>query len=731
MMPEVQPIEDAAGHSPKVATNAAEADQVKNLVQAGTITGGVHLHGAGPAAVVPRHLPPAPRTFAGRDKELAQLSAALVDGAAARGVAMVCGPGGIGKTWLTLNWSHEHIDRFPDGQLFSDLRGFDATGDPKSPDTVLHCFLESLGVEPERIPVTLDAKAGLYRSLVDGRRMLIVLDNAQDVRQVAPLLPGSPKCTVLITGRNRLDGLFVAHDARSVALDVLPESEARRLLTRRLGPQRLADEPDAANDLLASCAGLPLALAVVAGRVTAHPGFPLTKLAAELQTAPTRLDALAEGEPATNLSTVLSWSYAALTDQQAEVFRLVSLAPGLDISLLAVANLVGLSTSETTSVLSELERVSLIQQHTPGRFRIHDLIRLYGIQQAHAQAKHAQLVALRRLVDFYVHTSYAANQLLDPDSQAVTMAPPTAGCRPAVLETRQEALEWFRTEHAPLLTAQQFAHRLGWHTQVWQLAWTLHSFNWWRGHLHHDLSIWQTAFKAAKHLNEPGTQAIVHQMLGNAHSRLGHHDRAVELTERALDFAAATGDPHYEAAACHTAARAFARYGEVGQALRHAADALRLYRLIGVPLREGWALNMVGDYAAQLGDFALARTSCEAALALFREHGYRLGEAAVLDSLGRLASTVGHTDALSHYQRALVLRREIGATYAAAETLERLGNTHQALDQHGQAQAAWGKALDLYQAQRRTADAYRIKQQLESLCQPSSRSERKASTAPR
>ncbi|MEV6610619.1 NB-ARC domain-containing protein [Kutzneria sp. NPDC051319] len=693
--------------------NTVAAGLYDNVVQAGEINGGVHLHpqtASRPAP--PGHLPPRPRAFAGRERETRLLTAALTRS----GIAMICGAGGIGKTWLALDWAYRNIDRFPDGQLFADLRGFDAAGEPKTPYAVLHFFLQALGVESGRIPLDIDGMACLYRSLVAGKRMLILLDNVREIAQVTPLLPGSSNCSVMITGRSRLVGLLVQHDARLVPMDVLSAADAHSMLARRLGAARIADEPAAVNELLDSCAGLPLALGVVAGRATANPWFTLTRLAEELRDAATRLGVLDEHDPATGLSAVFSWSYAALTDREAETFLLMCLAPGQDLSLPAVASLVGLPLDGAAVVLRELERVSLVQEHVPGRFRVHDLIRLYGIQQARqTPTPHGPEAALRRLADFYLHTGHIADQLLDPDSQPVDLEPATEGCQPAALGSRQEALAWFEVEHSQLLAVQELAHRSGWRQHVWQLAWIQHAYHWSCGHLHHDLTIWQLAHEVVRESDDPVAKSIVHQMLGYAYSRLGMHRQALRFVADAIHFAGATGNHAHRAAAYHAAARVWGHQGDTVEALRHAAAALRIYRVSHSPLREAFALNMIGNFASRLGDFELAQRSYEQALSLFRTHHYRPGEAMILDSLGRMAAAVGHTEALGHYQRALVLRQELGDTYATAETLERLGQTYRALDQNNRAGAAWRQALRLYRTQRRTEDADRIESQLELL----------------
>jgi len=268
-------------------------------------------HAAPAPSAVPRQLPSAPGAFSGRQRELSTLT--IAPDADTVVISALGGFGGIGKTWLALHWAHRNIDWFPDGQLFVNLRGFDPRGKPMPPEVAVRGFLNALGVPAAAIPVDPHAQNALYRTLVADKRMLIVLDNARDSAQVVPLLPGSPTCTVLVTSRDRMQGLATTHNARTLALDVLPEPEARALLALRLGETRLEHEPDAVDELLRHCAGLPLALGIVAGRAAAHPDFPLNALAAELRDA--RLDALDTGDQATNLAAVLSWSYHALTPQ--------------------------------------------------------------------------------------------------------------------------------------------------------------------------------------------------------------------------------------------------------------------------------------------------------------------------------------------------------------------------------------------------------------------------------
>lgn len=665
----------------------------------------------------PRQLPPAPRGFAGRRDELDQLTAMLetagVDGTTV--ISAIAGVGGIGKTWLALHWAHRHLDRFPDGQLFVDLRGFAPNTQPISPIAAVRGFLHALGVEPERIPVDPDAQFGLYRSLLADKRMLILLDNARDTQQLTPLLPASPTCTVLVTSRDQLAGLITAHGAYPLALDVLDERDAHDLLAHRLGQRRLDSEPAAVADLLARCAGLPLALGIMAGRATAHPDSLLADWARELRDAATRLAALDWGDPAASLSAVLYSSYDALSAEQAMVFELLALAPGPDIGLHAAANLTGLPAVQTGLVLRALEEMSLLQQYAPGRYRMHDLIRLHVADQARlARSSSDRDGALRRLVDYYTHTAFTGERLLDPYRPSITLDTPAPGCRPQPLSNETAALKWFEAEHACLLSAQRFAVALGRHGVVWQLAWALNSFHNLQGHLPEQLTVCQHALAAARELADPAGQILAHRRLGSVLTRLGRHGEAMDHLQHALGLAEDTGDLPDQAHTHQVLATAWAQRGEVQQALEHATHAVRLVQSLGDEVWEADTLNAAGWLHARLGQHRQARAQGEGALALFRRHGDRDGEAATLDTLGYIAQQSDqHTEALTYYRQALHLLRDSGDAYHEAETLDRIGHAHAALGNCEDAHRTWQQALQLYQAQHRATEADRIRRQLE------------------
>jgi DNA-binding SARP family transcriptional activator/DNA-binding XRE family transcriptional regulator len=334
--------------------------------------------------VVPRQLPGAPRCFTGRAGELAALSAlAERDLKQASGVliAALTGMAGVGKTALAVRWAHQVAGRFPDGQLFVNLRGSGPSGTPVTPADAVRGFLTALGVPPARIPQDTDGQAALYRSLLAHQRMLIVLDNAQDAEQVRPLLPGSPECLVLVTSRNRLTGLAAAECAHLMTLGVLTEAESHDLLALNLGARRAAAESVAVSELIALCGRLPLALCDVAARAVTRPGLPLAALATEMRDMWRRLDALETGESATSVRTVFSWSRAKLGNRASRMFRLLGVHPGPDITVAAAASLAGLPPGQAYQVLAELCDEHLLTEHVPGRYTCHDLLRCYATEE--------------------------------------------------------------------------------------------------------------------------------------------------------------------------------------------------------------------------------------------------------------------------------------------------------------------------------------------------------------
>ncbi|MEU4770017.1 tetratricopeptide repeat protein [Actinosynnema sp. NPDC023794] len=738
-----QPVNPDTGHIGASGTDVGNAASgvVGGVVQAGVVHGDVHLHPApvSPAPVIPRQLPAAPGLFAGRAAELARLDRVLTVAALAAAtpngqepapvdpsadlplegvtvmVSAIGGAGGIGKTYLALAWAHRNLDRFPDGQLFVDLHGFSPTNDPTDPAVAVRGFLDALDVDPGRVPTDPDAQAALYRSLVAGRRMLIVLDNAATAEQVVPLLPGSPSCTVLVTGRHRLASLIDRHGARHLPLDVLSPDEARALLVARLDADRVAAAPDAVEELVTLCGGHPLALSIIARTSDTRPTIPLTEIAAELREL--GLEALDhDTDPAASLPTVLSWSLHHLTDTQRTLFALLGITPGPDTTPPAAAALTGLPAGLVRRALTALEDASLLERRPGGRYAMHDLVRAYAAIAAHDLSDDLQKAALVRVMDFHMYTAFVADRLLYPNSPLLPLEPPVPGVTPLPLPDAAAAMAWMEAEHATLLATQRTAVMLGSHHTVWHLAWNLDTFHIRWGHRHDAVAVWQAALDAAAHLPDPATRSRAHRLLGRACSRLGMHEQAAGHLERALALAVRHHDPSEQAHTHRVLTGAWERWGDDQRALDHARHALSLFRSLDLPVWEAEALNAVGWYAARMGDVDTARTHCRAALTLHRHHHNPEGEADTLDSLGYIAHRTGdHHQALDHYHQAIALYRTLGHVYRVAGTLDSVGHPHTALGHSEQARGVWREALELYRGQGRDTDAERVQRQLDDL----------------
>ncbi|WP_169735325.1 tetratricopeptide repeat protein [Actinokineospora inagensis] len=670
-----------------------------HIVQSGVISGDVHLHSSPLPVVVPRQLPLANHWFSGRDTELHALSAAV---SAGDHVAVI-GTGGVGKTSLVLHWARHNVDLYPDGQLYVDLRG-------KRAADAVRALLD--GLDPDtRTPITsLDAQVGRYRSLLAGRRMLVVLDNVPDEAQMGHLLPGPGDNTALLTSRDRLDGLSASAGLERVKLYPLTQPEAVRLVARRIGADRASREPTALTELVHYCGGLPLALSVAAGRLVTHPSFSIAAVAEELREASTRIDVLATGEPATTLADVLSSSFDSLSSKSRNLLLLIGGAPLPDFSVHSLAALAGTRPEQVLGRIRELERASLVDEHLPGRWQVHDLVRLHAAQ--HARNTHS---ATTRLVDHYLHSAIAADRHLDRNREPLTVDPPVRGSLPRTFDDYAGALAWFDTEHPAVVAAQRLAVELGRHRQVWQMSWATHSY-WWRmARTQDQVDGWRLALSAAQQLGDPSCTAVAHRLLGSASARSGDVDSTFDHLERALSLFVDLGDVAGQGDVHRTLARTHERAGHLSQALTRAEAALDRYREFGEPHRVADALDLTAWCEAKLGRFADAGTHGTEALDLYERLEDHDGVATALDSLGHLAQLTGkHVEATEYYERALHLLRGRN-TFHEAGTLDRLGALYSGLGNVVRARAAWQRALDLFGAQSRHEDGARVRQRLAAL----------------
>lgn len=646
------------------------------------------------APFVPRQLRAAPASFAGRERELSALTELLEAGPGGPAIAVISGTPGVGKTALALRWAHQAQHRFPDGQLYVNLGGFDASPSPVTPADAIAGFLESLGVADSQIPARTDAQAALYRSLLADRRMLVVLDNARDEAQVRPLLPGSATCMALVTSRSELAGLIVAEGACAFGLDVLNEAEARQLLAGRLGAGRVAAEADAVAELTSLCGHLPLALAIAAARAATRPSLPLATLAKELQSTRHRLDGLDVGnDETTNLKAVFSWSYRLLSQSAAQIFRLLGAHPGPDISAAAAASLAATSAATARAALGELTSASLAEEQAPGRFTLHDLVRAYAAQLSDQPAHQS---ALRRTLDYYLHNAYTAARLVYPGVREMAIALAGSHAAPEEFATAAQARAWLQAEHQVLLAAIATAADSGFDEHAWQLAAVLHEYLSTHGHYLDWVSSQQTALAAARRLRDDAAQAFALRNLGDALIQLGSWGDARRLLLDALTLYGQLGNRE-GAADCHCSIACLSELQEdYAEGLSHARHALRLHRAIDNLSGQAAALNGVGWFNALLGNNELALTRCKEALELHRNAGNRLGEAKALDSLGYCCVQTGRNgEAVIFYRQALEAYTEIDERFHRAHTLIRLGDTYQASGNSSAAHDTWQQAAEI------------------------------------
>jgi DNA-binding SARP family transcriptional activator len=689
------PAGAAAGASAPVSAPAAADTAAGDAPDTGTGAAGP----TGDRMRVPAQVPPDTAGFAGRATELGQLHAMMETPAepASPSVAVITGTAGVGKTTLAIRFARQSAARFPDGQLYVNLRGFDPSGSPVDAGTALRGFFEALDVPTRQIPPELEARTALFRSLLDGKRMLLLLDNARSTEQVRPLLPGSPGCMVVITSRSQLTGLVAAEGARLFSLGVLTGTEARELLGRRLGEDRVAAEPAAAGELILRSSGLPLALSVTCARAVSRPGLALADLASELRDARGRLDVLQTDDTATDLRAVFSWSYDRLSDGAARMFRLLGVHPGPDVSGPAAASMAGVPLGEARAMLAELTRASLLTEELSGRYTFHDLLRAYAAERATASEDDGELAGARlRLLDHYVRSATMAAGRTYPARSPVGLPPVPAGVEPEEFSSYEEALAWFVAEHHVLHSVLAVAADRGFDSYCWKLAWLWAPFLKRRGMLHEDVAVQRIALEGARRLADPYALAHVHYELGHAYSKLGKVSHAEAQLSRAFELFTRVGDKANIGRVEHALAVLLHMQGRWTEALPHATEALRLRRLFGGHAAVAYSENAVGWIYANLGNYPEALLHCRRALELHHESGSRSGAADTLDSLAYAYAGLSQNErAIEYYQRALAMYIEIGDPDGEAETLTRLGDVQFAERQLAAARDSWEQASDL------------------------------------
>jgi tetratricopeptide (TPR) repeat protein len=708
--------------------------QRRDLTEHGSLQPAQHL------AYVPRQLPVAVRHFTGRVRELMTLT--RMSGPAAGG-AMICvisGTAGVGKTALTVHWSHMAASRFPDGQLFADLRGYDPAG-PVRPADALARLLRGLGVPGQNIPSELDELAGQFRSVLADRRVLVVLDNAASADQVRPLLPGGPGCAVLITSRDSLPGLVAADGAQRLDLDTLPLADAVEVLSALVG-RRVRNEPRAAETLAAQCARLPLALRLTAELAASRPDQRLADLAADLANERQRLELLdADGDTRAGLRAVFWSSYQSLDAASARAFRLAGLVPGPDFGVHALAALTGVGLGLAQAMLERLADSGLLHPAGPGRYAMHDLLRAYARELAGGVSPAGELpAAMAALFDHYLHTAAAATGTLFPaDASSRPYLLARASPVPPVA-THDQARAWLDAERANLVAAAGQMACAGWHSYVTRLGAILVRYLDVGRYYQEAITIHGHASRAAALAGDLAAEAEATRSLGIADFRQSHFQRAACFLLRALALFQELGDVAGQARALHDLSlidfhtgrryaqatdqleRALAHFRAIGdqfgqaralgnlglidirqgryrQARHNLRQALELYQSIGDRPGQARALSNLGVIEARHGRWPQARGYLSDALVACREIGDRAAEADVLRSLGVIDSCLGnHARAVSHLQHALALSTEIGERRCQGWALTGLGLVSLRQRQLPQATGFLQQAIELYQA---------------------------------
>ncbi|GHE23975.1 AfsR/SARP family transcriptional regulator [Streptomyces capillispiralis] len=671
----------------------------------------------------PNQLPRFVTAFIGRRTQ-SELAVGVVEEtqAAAVVIAAVTGTAGVGKTTFAVHLAHRVADHYPDGQLYVNLRGFDPSGEPLDTGRALRVLLESLGAEPSQLPHDTDALAARYRSLLAGRRMLLLLDNARDAGQVVPLLPGTPGCLVIVTSRNQLMPLITQHEALSLPLGTLTTQEADEFLRRRLGTARVDAEPQAARRIAEHCAHLPLALAITAARAAAHPAFPLAAIAGELTDSQETFDALStdQSDTVTNIRAVFSWSYRTLSEEAGRLFRLLAHHLGPDISLRATASLIARTVGHTRRLLNELVQAHLLDEHLPGRYLFHDLLRAYATELAADDPPAVRDDSRRRALDHYLHSARHATEALDPHLGRIAHQAPGEGVGPEAFPDRAAATAWYAAEHQVLLRCIEQATAHHYDDHAWRLAVTTFHYLDRHGQWPDVRTSHEHALASARRLGDSMAEAFVLKGLTKAHGFLGDLDGARRYAELTLERFSAhpdmsryseshryltwVGEAHHPLVWVGESHRHLAwvayQQGDAAVAFEHTRKAYELHSLGDNASLVAKTLNSLAYCRIALSEYDEAVTHCHEALKLMREAKDMCGEADVLDTLGNALQHRGdHAQAAAAYEQSVVLARQYGnAVWDVADTLRRMGEARLSLDDRAAARAAWSQALALIES---------------------------------
>lgn len=696
-----------------------------------------------PTRVVPRQLPGDIRGFVNRTEELHRLDAILAGGEGDSVVVAICviaGTAGAGKTSLALRWAHQAKAAFPDGQLYVNLRGYDP-GEPVTAQEALHRFLTGLGVEPGAVPTDTEAAAALFRSLLADRRMLIVLDNAATVAQVRPLLPGHAGCLVVVTSRGRLSGPAVRDGAHRITLGTLPEPEAVSLLRAVTSGYRPEDDAEKLAELARLCARLPLALRIAAERAASHPHMRLDELIADLRDESALWAALSTGDEqdADAVRSVFAWSYRALPPDAARLFRLLGLHPGPALGLGAVSALAGISVRQARQLLDVLVGAHLLEQTAPDRFEFHDLLRAYATEQSRLdETADGRAAALRRALDWYLHTADAAQSWITPAREHVSLDPVDEKAASLSFSDYDQAVDWSEREQSNLVAAVRAAEKAGLDRHAWQLSAVFWSAQAPSAAVTDWLVTGEIGLRAVRRLGDRVGEAKILESLGFAYRRLNDLPKALNAHREALTIRRELSDPRGEASALNALGLLALRTRRLRDAEEHFVRALALFHELDAAHWEAVARANLASAQFDAGRLAEAESNLEQALvvhermankgsagnvlrmrsAIHLERGEpveaartahealdialelrdRVMEGYWLLYAGDAQQALGQcAEALISYQRSAAIHRRLGDRSREALAWYGAGRTYQRLDRPGEAADFFRKAAAVHQ----------------------------------
>jgi tetratricopeptide (TPR) repeat protein len=657
----------------------------------------------GTAAPVPHQLPAHAPHFVGRDEELHKLTQ-LLDAAARDGetaaILAIDGTAGVGKTTLALRWANQVAERFPDGQLYVNLRGHDPSGAPMAAAEAIRGFLDTFGVPPDRIPAGADAQERLYRSLLAGQRMLVMLDNARDVDQIRPILPGPGGCLTLITSRRRLADL---EEAVPLTLETLSSGQAAQLFTG-LAPTSSA-EPEAVDSLVRRCGCLPLAIRLLAGRLRHHPSWTVADLVAALEESEDVLEEFHAGS--VSAAAAFDLSYRDLPADQQRLFRSLGLHPGPDIDARAAAAMVGAGLAPARRMLDALYDNHLVEETARGRYAMHDLLRAYARALAAEDPDGDRDGPIGRLLDYYLQAARAADRHLSPHADAAAPDRDQTGLVPA-FPTRDRALAWMRTERLNLQACVERAAATARYSEAIGIAEAMSGFLYDEGYWDQARVIYQTAAAAGRAAGERPDVAGALSNLGSGQAKaltyrgsvqyvVGDYRAATDTLTQALQLFRGLSDPVGHAEVLLRLAAVQMDTGDYPAAAATLAEALPLYRDLGDRPGQAATLGHLGVAAYETGDYPAAAEALNEALTRYRELGDGVGQASTLVDLSAVQAAAGDRQGPSGgLTEALALSRSLKYRLGEANALGRLGALRYAAGDYPASADALTGALGIY-----------------------------------